>query len=50
MNTIKTLCDGQSRATRRRILAAYYRGVADALKVPRGTLKTDIPLLRKQAE
>lgn len=32
MDTIKTLCEGQSSETRRRILAAYYRGCADGLR------------------
>jgi len=49
MDGIRMLCEGQNREARRRIMAAYYLGAADGLKVPRGTPKTDIPLLRHQA-
>ena len=50
MDTIKTLCQGQDAATRRRILAAYYRGISDALKARGTALKRDVALLRNQAD
>ena len=42
MDTIRRLCEGQNRQTRRRILAAYYRGAIDALEVPRGDLAVNV--------
>ena len=54
MDTIKTLCDGQTAATRRRILAAYYMGAADGLKSHPRRPKIDtrqIPaFLKRQAD
>lgn len=48
------LCRGQDREARRRILAAYYLGAADALKTPPGLPKIDtrqLPdFLKRQAE
>jgi len=50
MDTIRTLCEGQDAATRRRILAAYYTGAADAVKSPPKRQK-DLPaMLRNQAD
>lgn len=50
MDTIKKLCQGQNAVTRRRILAAYYTGVADAIKSPPKRQK-DLPaMLRNQAD
>ena len=54
MDPIRTLCDGQNRQARRRILAAYYIGAAAALKSPPALPKTDtghtLMFLQNQAE
>ncbi len=54
MDRIRTLCRGQNREATRRILAAYYLGIADALKSPSRLPKVDtrqLPdFLKRQAE
>ena len=54
MDTLRRLCEGQNSDTQRKILAAYYRGCADGLKVPRERPRTDtrqLPtMLRNQAD
>ena len=46
MDTIKRLCEGVNPVTRRLILAAYYRGCADGLKVA-PCLPARVPIMLK---
>lgn len=50
MDTIKKLCEGVNPVTRRLILAVYYRGCADGLKVRAEMPASDLIMLKNQAE
>jgi len=50
MDRIKKLCERQNPDTRRLILAAYWLGCADGLKISCRTPKTDFALPKRQAE